>query len=205
MLIRGDEGRHGPPALSTPVTTAESALKLPIPKPPGGRLRLHPGVLLTAVIVVILDQASKSWISQNLGQAGQAHSVAVVGDWVRLSYTTNTGAAFGMFPAGTLFFTVVALVAAPVLLLARNYINERAWWMTVVFGMLMGGAVGNLLDRLRLGHVVDFIDVGVGNVRWWSFNVADSSFVVGVVLLALYLSFAPDDRRNVRDDCSVVV
>jgi signal peptidase II len=110
-----------------------------------------------------------------------------------------------MFPTGTLFFTVVALIAAPVLLLARSYVNERAWWMTIVFGMLLGGAVGNLLDRLRLGHVVDFIDVGIGNVRWWSFNVADSSFVVGVILLALYLSFVPEDRRDMRDDRSVVV
>jgi signal peptidase II len=165
---------------------------------------LHPGVLLTAVVVVVLDQASKYWISQNMGQPDQVHSVEVVGNWVRLSYTTNTGAAFGMFPTGTLFFTVVALVAAPVLLFARSYVNERAWWMTIVFGMLLGGAVGNLIDRLRLGHVVDFIDVGVGNVRWWSFNVADSSFVVGVILLALYLSFVPEDRRDVRGDRSVV-
>jgi signal peptidase II len=183
----------------------ERALKLPIPAPPGGRLRISPGVLFTAVAVVVLDQSTKYWIGQNLGQPGQVHSVEVLGDWVRLSYTTNTGAAFGMFPAGTVFFTVVALLAAPALLLARNYVNERAWWMTVVFGMLMGGAVGNLLDRIRLGHVVDFIDVGVGNVRWWSFNVADSSFVVGVILLALYLSFASDDRRDLRDDRSVAV
>jgi signal peptidase II len=180
-------------------------LNFRIPLPPKGRVSISPGVLATAVVVVALDQATKQWISASIGQPGQVHTVEIVGDLVRLSFTTNTGAAFGMFPAGTLFFTVVALIAAPVLLVARSYVNERAWWMTVVFGMLMGGAVGNLLDRIRLGHVVDFIDVGIGNVRWWSFNVADSSFVVGVILLAIYLSFASDDRPNAPDDRPLTV
>ncbi len=172
---------------------------------PRRRIQISPGVVGTAAVVVVLDQLTKSWVSQNLGQPGQSHSIQVVGDLVRLSFTTNTGAAFGMFPAATLFFTAVALIAVPVLLIARSYVNERAWWMTVIFGMLLGGAVGNLLDRVRLGRVVDFIDVGIGNVRWWSFNVADSSFVVGVILLALYLSVASDDRRDAANDRSVVV
>jgi signal peptidase II len=204
MFGRGAKGRRGRSRLGFTVPL-EHRLKLPIPTPPGGRFRINVGVLLTAIVVVALDQVTKYWISQTLGQPDQVHSVEVVGDVVRLSYTTNTGAAFGMFPAGTIFFTVVALIAAPVLLFARAYVGTRAWWMTVVFGMLMGGALGNLVDRLRLGHVVDFIDVGVGNIRWWSFNVADSSFVVGVIVLALYLSFVSDDRRDVRDDRPVVV
>src|SRR6266849_330101 len=137
-------------------------LNLRIPRPPGGRLSMSPGVIATAVFVVALDQLTKQWVSASLGQPGQVHSIEVVGDVVRLSYTTNTGAAFGMFPAATLFFTAVAIIAAPVLLVARGYMRERAWWMTVVFGMLAGGAIGNLVDRVRLGHVVDFIDVGVG-------------------------------------------
>ncbi|HEX5418216.1 MAG TPA: signal peptidase II, partial [Chloroflexota bacterium] len=180
--------------------TREYQLKLSVPMPRGGRLRIHPGVLLTALVVLVLDQASKLWIVQTIGQVDGPHSVQVVGDFVRLSYTTNTGAAFGMFPAGTLFFTVVALIAVPVILLARSYVDENAKWLTIVFGMMMGGALGNLLDRIRLHHVVDFIDVGVGNVRWWSFNVADSSFVVGVILLALYLSFKTEPAAEPRDD-----
>ena len=175
-------------------------MKLPIPSPRGGRLRINRGVLVTALVVLGLDQVSKSWIVQTLGQPNGPHSVQIVGDFVRLSYTTNTGAAFGMFPAGTLFFTIVALVAAPVILLARNYVDERAAWLTVIFGMLMGGALGNLADRIRLHHVVDFIDVGVGNVRWWSFNVADSSFVVGVIVLAVYLSLAGEPAAEHQDD-----
>jgi len=174
----------------------ELRVKLPIPRPKDGRLSISPGVVATAVIIFALDQLTKSLITRALGQAGEPHSVEVIGNWVRLSYTTNSGAAFGMFPAGTLFFTIVALVAAPILLVGRSYVRERAWWMTIVFGMLLGGTLGNLLDRIRLGRVVDFIDIGVGDVRWWSFNVADSSFVVGVILLAIYLSVSTDNESS---------
>ncbi len=180
-------------------------MKLPLPMPRTGSLRVDPGVVATALVVLALDQVTKAWVTQTLGQAGQPHSLEIVGSWVRLSYTTNTGAAFGMFPAGTLFFTVVALVAAPILLVARSYVSVRAWWMTVVFGMLLGGTLGNLLDRVRLGHVVDFIDVGIGDLRWWSFNVADSSFVVGVIILAIYLSLASDHAKQPSDDRPYVV
>ncbi len=180
-------------------------MKLPIPRPPDGKFSIRPGVIATALVVLALDQVTKSMVSQALGQPGGPHSVEIVGNWVRLSYTTNSGAAFGMFPAGTLFFTVIAIIAAPVILIARSYVRQPAWWMTVIFGMLLGGTLGNLLDRLRLGHVVDFIDVGVGDVRWWSFNVADSSFVVGVILLALYLSFSPESANESADDQPSVV
>lgn len=180
-------------------------MKLPIPRPPKGKFSIRPGVVATALVVLALDQLTKSMVTQALGQPGGPHSLEVVGSWVRLSYTTNSGAAFGMFPAGTLFFTVIALIAAPVLLVARGYVRQPAWWMTVIFGMLLGGTLGNLLDRIRLGRVVDFIDVGVGDVRWWSFNVADSSFVVGVILLAIYLSMSSDSANESTDDQPSVV
>lgn len=186
-------------------------MNLPIPVPRQGRLKVYPGVALTALVVVALDQFSKAWINQALGRPDGPHSIQVISDFVRLSYTTNSGAAFGMFPAATLFFTIVALIAAPILLVARSYVSARAWWMSIVFGMMLGGAVGNLIDRVRLGRVTDFIDVGVGNLRYWTFNVADASFVIGVILLALYLSFSPESQlaaepaRESRDDRSCVV
>lgn len=175
-------------------------MKLPLPAPRAGRRRIEPGVVATAIVVVLVDQLSKLWISRTLGSGAAQHSTEIIGNWVRFSYTTNSGAAFGMFPAATLVFTIVAIVAVPVLLLARSYVADRAWWITIIFGMLLGGALGNLFDRLRLGHVVDFIDVGIGNLRWPSFNVADSSFVVGVILLAIYLSAAGEKAERLRDD-----
>lgn len=156
--------------------------------------------MAAGVVVVALDQLTKAVISQTLGQPDAVHSIEVIGNWVRLSYTTNSGAAFGMFQSGTIVFTIIAIVAVPILLLARSYVADRSWWITVIFGMMAGGALGNLLDRVRMGHVVDFIDVGIGNLRWPSFNVADSSFVVGVILLAVYLSFTGDTTEKVLDD-----
>lgn len=175
-------------------------MRLPIPAPRGGHLRVYPGVVATALVVLAFDQATKAWISATLGAAAGPRSIEIVGDWIRFSYTTNTGAAFGMLPSGTLFFTLVALIATPILLFARNYVDGQAGWLTVVFGMLLGGALGNLVDRVRLGYVVDFIDVGIGSVRWWAFNIADSSFVVGIIILALYLSFAPEAAPEPKDD-----
>lgn len=180
-------------------------MKLPIPAPPGGRLRIYPGMVATALVVLALDQITKAWIAQTLGTGAGPRSIEIVGDWVRFSYTTNTGAAFGMLPSGTLFFTLVALIAVPVLLLARSYVDAQAGWLTAVFGMLLGGALGNLVDRVRLGYVVDFIDVGVGGLRWWAFNIADSSFVVGVIILAIYLSFTPEAAPEPQDDRPYVV
>jgi len=159
-------------------------------------------VAIAGLVVVALDQITKAIISGTLGQPDSVHSVEVIGNWVRLSYTTNSGAAFGMFPAGTIVFTIIAIVAVPALLLARSYVADRSWWITVIFGMMAGGALGNLLDRVRMGHVVDFIDVGIGNLRWPSFNVADSSFVVGVILLAVYLSFTGDATERDQGDQS---
>jgi len=162
--------------------------------------RIQPGVVGTALVVLLLDQVTKFAVTQTLGQPGEIHSIDIVGSWVRLSYTTNTGAAFGIFPTGTLFFTAVAIIAVPILLVARSYIADRSWWVTVVFGMLVGGALGNLIDRLRMGHVVDFIDVGIGDLRWPAFNIADSSFVIGVIILALFLGLSGERRGELAGD-----
>ena len=71
----------------------------------------------------------------------------------------------------------------------------RGTWIHVVLGAILGGTLGNLTDRLRYGYVVDFVSVGIGDIRWPTFNVADSSLVIGIGLLVLYLSFV-DDRRG---------
>ena len=73
--------------------------------------------------------------------------------------------------------------------------RSRAGWISVVLGAILAGTLGNLTDRIRHGYVVDFVSVGVGELRWPTFNVADSALVVGIGLLVLYLSFV-DDRRS---------
>lgn len=148
---------------------------------------LDPIFLTTAGVVITADQITKRLIHEALGPGSPQHAIEVVGEYVRLVYTTNTGAAFGLFQGRTSILALVAVVAVPILLYANATFTRPTLLSRLCMGMLLGGAVGNLIDRWRLGHVVDFIDVGVGSLRFWSFNVADSSFVVGIVILAIFL------------------
>jgi signal peptidase II len=149
-----------------------------------------------AVGIFVLDQLTKLWIAYALGPGADRHSVEIAGDWVRLSYTTNTGAAFGFLPSGSALFTVIAVVAVPVIWYFNRTMRPRSVLTRVCMGGLLGGALGNLTDRLRHGYVVDFIDAGVGTLRWPAFNVADSAFVLGVIALSLYMLFL--ESRHTR-------
>lgn len=142
---------------------------------------------LLAAVVVGIDQVSKALVIQHLNPATGPGQIEVIGSWLRLSYTTNTGAAFGMLPGMTLFFTIVALLAIPAMIIFQRYLPANAWPAWISIGLMLGGTIGNLLDRLRFGNVIDFIDAGIGNLRWYTFNVADASMVIGVLILAGYI------------------
>lgn len=139
--------------------------------------------LVTAGITLAVDLATKAVVTAVFA-LHEDH--AVVGDWVRLTYVRNSGAAFGMFAGGRwpLVAAAVAAVTAVLFLMLRRPVRLAA---AVPLGLVAGGAVGNLTDRLRLGEVVDFINVGVGPHRWPVFNCADTAVTVGVILLALAL------------------
>lgn len=123
----------------------------------------------------MLDQASKYLILRYL-KPNQLFPLLGVMD---IHHVHNTGAAFGILPAGGHFFVTVALVVLGVLALSWRRIAEAGALTTVALGMIAGGTLGNLIDRLRFGYVVDFLDL-----RWWPvFNLADSAICVGVGLL----------------------
>jgi signal peptidase II len=145
-----------------------------------GRPLWPPFILLVAAIVVA-DQVTKSWITTTLAPEG---SVNVVGDYLRLIYTQNTGALFGMFrgQAGVFALLSLAVMAFIVTYHARS---GRSPYMTLTLGLLLGGAIGNAIDRLRLNYVVDFVDAGVGDLRFYTFNVADSCISAAILLLVL--------------------
>jgi signal peptidase II len=142
---------------------------------------------LCAIAIVALDQTSKAAASARLFLGDP---VPVLGDVVRLTLVHNTGAAFGLFPGSRLPFIVVSILAISVVLYLFTRDAYRGAPQRLLLGCILGGAIGNLMDRVRLGWVVDFIDVGVGTARWPVFNVADSAVTVGVILLAWYLSRA---------------
>ena len=136
---------------------------------------------LTAVIVVAVDQLSKYLVKANmiLGQ-----SIPEEG-FFRITYTTNTGGVFGIFTNQTFLITVTAIIGVVAILIYSRYPQANRVSIRIALGMLLGGAVGNLIDRIRLGAVVDFIDVGA----WPVFNLADSAVVVGIIIIIYYLLF----------------
>jgi signal peptidase II len=142
---------------------------------------IWPLFLGLAAIVVVLDQLTKAWLVSFLAPGA---SVSVIGDYVRLVHGQNNGALFGLFRESALLFAIVSLgvIALIVVFHARS---GRSVYMSVTLGLLLGGAIGNLLDRFRLGYVVDFVDLGIGSFRWYTFNVADAAISLSLVLLVL--------------------
>ncbi|HSY37204.1 MAG TPA: signal peptidase II [Acidobacteriaceae bacterium] len=145
-------------------------------------------LLAIAALVVGLDRASKLWIIAHI-QAGQA--IVIVPKVFRLTHVLNTGAAFSMFEGSAspnlvrnllVGFSVVAVVVVLVLIWKMG----RGLCLTsVALALILGGAVGNLYDRMRFAYVVDFLEVHIVHYHWPDFNVADSAIVVGACLLLL--------------------
>jgi signal peptidase II len=137
-----------------------------------------------AVVVFVIDRVTKAWVSDNI-PLGTARPV--VGDYVRIVHAQNTGAAFGLLPERTTLLSVLSVIAVLAIVYYYRQIASNSALVSATLGMQLGGAFGNLLDRIAQGYVVDFVDVGVGDVRFWAFNVADSSIVVGIILVTLAL------------------
>ncbi|MEP6681090.1 MAG: signal peptidase II [Chloroflexota bacterium] len=162
-----------------------------------GTTRWMEPVLLAAVAAVIFvaDQATKALVA---GGIVLNERVSVVGDLVQLWHVRNSGAAFSLFQGGTLLFLVVTVVAIGMIVYFHRIFRGRSPWLQVLLGVILGGTAGNLVDRLRFGYVTDFLSIGVGDVRWPVFNVADSSVVVGIGLLVIYLFVTDRGRREIR-------
>jgi signal peptidase II len=139
-----------------------------------------------AGIIVILDQLTKAILVANLDPG---EMVSVVGDVVRLVFSQNSGALFGMFHDQAILFALASLVVIG-LIIAFHGQSERSLYLSIALGFLLGGAIGNMIDRLRLGYVVDFVDIGIGGFRWYTFNVADAAISTALVML-FALAFIP--------------
>lgn len=146
----------------------------------GAPARRHWATFLgLAALIIVGDQLTKAWLVSFLAP-GQA--VAVLGDWVRLVHSQNAGGLFGLLQGNAVPFGLVSLVVAGLIVLyhAKSVPNR---YISITLGLLLGGALGNILDRLRIGYVVDFVDAGVGELRWYTFNVADTAISFAIVLL----------------------
>jgi signal peptidase II len=149
---------------------------------PAGRRGLVAALLIIAGVVLALDQLAKAWAVRTLADG---HSVEVVGELMQLRLFRNPGAAFSFATGSTWIFTVVAAVASIAIVRASRRLGSALW--ALALGLLLGGALGNLVDRLfrepgfARGHVVDFIDLP----RLFVFNLADAAITVAAVLIAL--------------------
>jgi signal peptidase II len=139
---------------------------------------------IAAALSVLADQITKVMARANLVPGHATTFIDGFWDWL-LSF--NTGVAFGLFrntPGARIFLTIIGLAACAVLVLIVKRTADRAR-NAAALGLVLGGALGNLIDRIAFGKVTDFVSWRVGDFHWPQFNVADASLVVGVVLLVL--------------------
>lgn len=141
-------------------------------------------LFVIALIVLCADQGSKAWAIGNI-PLGTIYPILPppLGDWFVLTHIKNSGAAFGLFPQLGLVFTFIALVVSFVIVAYYRSIPEGQWLVRLALGLQLGGAIGNLIDRLRFGAVTDLLYVRPFPV----FNIADASIVAGVGLLMFHL------------------
>jgi signal peptidase II len=143
---------------------------------------------VAGVLSIVLDQWTKVLARTHLAPLGPWKSKVIVANYFDLRYSENTGVAFGMFqslPGGKYWLTLVGMLA---LLLVGYYLirsNLRQSRLHLALGLVGGGAIGNLIDRIAFGRVTDFIVWKVGTHEWPAFNIADAALVVGVALMAL--------------------
>jgi signal peptidase II len=147
-----------------------------------------------AAAVVIVDQLTKAWLVSFLAPGER---IQVIGDYVRLIHTQNTGALFGLFRDQAMFFAIVSIGVVGAIVWF-HHTSGRNSLLSVALGLLLGGALGNMADRFRIGYVVDFVDVGIGNLRFYTFNVADSAISLAILLL-LISAFVSRDEARPRD------
>lgn len=143
--------------------------------------------------VVAIDQISKALISKWLGQGPGSARFEIFEPVLALRYARNSGAAFGLLSGKALLLTAIALVVIAALVAIAGRTGQRSAWQTAALGLVAGGATGNVLDRLRLGHVIDFIDVS----GWPTFNLADSAITVGIgIVIVAGLHQKPQERSD---------
>jgi signal peptidase II len=144
-------------------------------------------VIGVGLTIVLLDQLTKWLVVQSLGPDQRDHRVELLGSWFAFHYAENTGAAFGMLTGQGWLLTVIAGVVAMVLLASVVRMAKPSRLVVLGCGLLLGGALGNLVDRLRFGYVVDFISVS----SFPKFNIADSAITFGILVLAAPLLRGP--------------
>lgn len=154
-------------------------------------------VLLIATIIIALDQWTKEWVRNTIDKFDTYIPIPGISDYLIFEHVDNYGAAFGILQNQRLLFTVIAVAVAVAILVYVLYLPPNQWFVRVLLGLQLGGAIGNLIDRLMQGFVTDFIRTGIPGI-WYipNYNIADSAIVTGVIGLGIFVIL--DDIRQHR-------
>ncbi|GHO90915.1 lipoprotein signal peptidase [Reticulibacter mediterranei] len=162
--------------------------------------------LLTAVVVISFDQWTKALVVANLNPPGSKPDISLLGKYLVIAYIQNNGAAFSLFKNQNNFLAVFILLAIGVIAyLYARMINSGPLFYKIVFGLIVGGAIGNLIDRARhSGYVVDFISFRIPEINYYFaiFNIADACISVGVFLLFVLVAFGGLHHSAKSDETS---
>jgi signal peptidase II len=138
------------------------------------------GLFIPALVVILFDQATKHlfW------RIGQNHEI--IPGYFNITLVKNAGAAFGMFQGARVFFVTASILAVGLIIYLGMRLPASQRTRKILLGLILGGAVGNLIDRVASGEVIDFLQIGVAGHYWPVFNIADAGVTVGAALLILY-------------------
>lgn len=180
-----------PPVAAPAAAATTVAERKPLPE----RIRAYRLLLGLAVMVFALDQATKIWIANRLpfptyGEGNGA--ITVIDNFFYLVHVGNTGAAWSMFSGQSYLLALLAAATLVAIFWWRQTLGLRDRLPQICFGLLCGGIVGNLVDRVLHGHVIDFIDLHFGSYVYPTFNVADAGICIGVILYLWHSFRSPD-------------
>jgi signal peptidase II len=173
---------HGGAALDAIDTHPEPGPEpLPVRDPAAGRRPATVALFaVLAIAIVIADQLLKNWVVSSYEFDRPSE---VVGDWLRIDLIHNAGGLFGMLQGSAPALGLVSAFVLVVLVAVELRMGWRSWILTLTLGLLLGGAIGNFVDRFRYQYVVDFVDIGIGAWRFYIFNLADSAITCSLGLI----------------------
>jgi len=147
-------------------------------------------LLTLSLMVLCADQLTKLWIVKNphlpLGSYWPRGGFEIIAGFFYISHIGNPGAAWGLFAGQGVWLAALAIATLAAIYFFRHQLELRRIHLQISFGLLCGGIIGNLIDRLVYGHVVDFLDVHLPGYRWPSFNVADSAICIGITIYIIH-------------------
>ncbi len=153
-------------------------------------------IFFIALVVILLDQITKYWVEKNVLYA---EAISIFDNILSLTKSYNAGAAFGMFQSSTLYLaTFSAIVAVFILVYIIKFYKSNNLYSLFGWGLLLGGTIGNLLDRVRFNYVVDFIKLDF--INFPIFNIADSCINIGAGLLVIYLLFFSEKESEQKNE-----